>query len=139
MGHLDFNVRLERIERDLADRREIAHDQNTKWIEMIDEVQQSIVEHDKVLATLPQAFAAQTTVLTEIKTALAGDTFGNRGLVGRQAASEAEIMALKAATKVEFDRINAAVETHDRKIWLAGGALTALWGAILAFKDKIFH
>jgi hypothetical protein len=131
----DFNTRLDRIERDLVDRREAGHTQNTKWIEMVAEMQQLINDHDKVIKSIPQAFAANTAafsantaVLVKLETAIAGDDLGNKGLLGRITANEQGIAVLKTI-----------VDGHDRKLWAAGIGFGAAWALLLALKDKLLH
>jgi uncharacterized membrane protein len=61
---------------------------------------------------------------------------GNPGLVARIVVIEAELRAKAEAAEVA--RIAKAVEQHDRKLWFGWVLATAIWAAIIAFKDQIF-
>lgn len=56
----------------------------------------------------------------DIKTALVGNKLGVKGIVPR------------------LDDVERAVDSHDRKLLVWGSGFTALWLAIVAFKDKLF-
>lgn len=79
------------------------------------------------LSQLYSRLDQQDALLREIKTALIGDAFGNKGLVGRADICDSE----RAEMKVQ-------IAAHDRKIWFASIALSFVWAAVLSFKEKIF-
>ena len=120
--------RLEELERLLAERRENAHALNTKVGEILSDVQVDVDAHGKALAQLAPAITAMGSQVAEIKVALIGDSFGNRGLVGRFEDGERD--------RVELRKL---VDSHDRKLWAAGITLSAAWGLVVLMKEKIFR
>lgn len=120
--------RLEEIERQMTERRENAHAMNNTMSKTIVGAHLDIAAHGNALAELTPAIAAMGTQVAEIKTALVGDTFGNRGLVGRFDDGERD--------RAELRRV---VDGHDRKLWAAGLTLSTAWGIIVIFKEKIFR
>ena len=120
--------RIEDIERQMSERRQNSHALNTKVSEMLGDVQVDVDKHEKALEQLSPAINAMVTQVTEIKAALVGDAFGNRGLVGRFEDGERE--------RIELRRL---VDSHDRKLWAAGLTLSAVWGLVVMFKEKLFR
>jgi hypothetical protein len=68
-----------------------------------------------------------TNQLGEIKTALVGDSFGNKGFVGKFEESRAD--------RADLRKI---VEAHDRKLLTWGGAGAAILMTFELVRDKIF-
>lgn len=66
--------------------------------------------------------------LADIHVALIGnEAMGTRGLVHRVVAVEEKM-----------EGVQAKVETHDRKFWLAAVVGSGLWATLVAFKESIF-
>lgn len=59
-------------------------------------------------------------ILRDIHTALVGDGLGNPGLVKR------------------IEAVEKKVETHDRKLWLAGLSVTGAFSVALVFVKKVW-
>ncbi len=121
-------LRLKEVEQQLAERRENAHALNTQVSGVLGDVQVEVEAHSQALAQLTPAITAMGAQVAEIKVALIGDAFGNRGLVGRFEHGERD--------RAELRKL---VDSHDRKLWATGISLSAVWGMVVLFKEKIFR
>jgi hypothetical protein len=119
--------RIAELEKVFAERRDSDHRLNTVVSELLSDVQVAVDNHEKTLSGLTPALTAMTADLREIKTALIGDSYGNRGVLGREQDS-----------KVERAELRKMVESHERKLWTWGGGLSALLLGFEFVKDRLF-
>jgi len=102
-------------------------DQPTTTDEKLQRLQATVESHEKLLASITPVLTTMTNQLGEIKTALVGDNFGNKGFVGRFEESRAD--------RADLRKI---VEAHDRKLLTWGGAGAAFLLGFEVLKDKLF-
>lgn len=119
--------RIAELERAFAERRDNEHRLNTVVSELLSDVQTTVDSHEKLLSGLTPTLTAMTADLREIKTALIGDSYGNRGVLGREEDSKAERAELRKM-----------VEAHERKLWTWGGGMSALLLGFEVVKDRLF-